>query len=443
MRSLRSPFLLALADVLISALVVAPLVVAYWRGTWQVVDAYLVPLVGDPLNGWLSLAFGITIHLVFALLQPLLGLAPLRPHATFLALSRAYTALFGIACVNCWRGIWKVLDHELGITPLADAGSFAAALLALALTRTVRNISAPPFVVAVDDALGYFKFPTAFRTKISLAENGRRQVETKDSEDPYQRYGRSVIARAGVASWCAVRYVADCVVSVVVIGSLVVVVWRGAWYLVDRLLFPEKPEWSAWGSLILGYSIAVFVFSLQVPAVALCARLKHGFLRLVTADTFIFLSFCGTVNVWRGVWNLLNIHLLPDFPLMSNWLTHVVGLLVLMLLHCSNSILVRGVWFDGEEEKGACVVFPVLYIRHYSKKQHMGANHGIPAEEEMQTIKQGDVVHPLMSNHHNKSSDIQSSHREKEEESAHVRRDSDSTPLTPDVTREIIIGRTT
>ncbi|XP_071454961.1 uncharacterized protein fusl [Hetaerina americana] len=443
MRSPSSPVFLALADVLISALVVAPLVVAYWRGTWQVVDAHLVPLVGDSLSGWLSFAFGIIVHLVFALLQPLLNLAPLRPRATFLVLSRAYTALFGIACVNCWRGVWKVLDHELGITPMADAASFAGALLALALTRTLRNVSAPPFVVALDDAVNYFKFPTAFRTRISPAENGCRQIETKDSEAPYRQHRRSLFARAGRASWYALRYGVDCIISVVVIGTLVVVVWRGAWYLLDRLLFPEKPEWSAWGSLVLGYSITIFVFSLQIPAQVLCARLKHSFLRLVTADTFIFLSFCGTVNVWRGVWNLLNLFLLPDLPLMSNWLTHVVSLLVLMLLHCSNSILVRGVWLDGEEKKGACVVFPVLYIRHYSKKQHMGENHGTPSEEEMQTVKQGDAVHPLMSNHHHRSQDMKTSHREKEEGSSQVRRDSPHAPLTPDVTREIIIARTT
>lgn len=41
-----------------------------------------------------------------------------------------------------------------------------------------------------------------------------------------------------------------------------------------------------------------------------CDRLK-GFWRIVTADMFLFFSFIGTVNVWRGVWQLLDVYFLP------------------------------------------------------------------------------------------------------------------------------------
>lgn len=41
-----------------------------------------------------------------------------------------------------------------------------------------------------------------------------------------------------------------------------------------------------------------------------CDRLK-GFWRIVVADMFLFFSFIGTVNVWRGVWQLLDVYFLP------------------------------------------------------------------------------------------------------------------------------------
>lgn len=54
---------------------------------------------------------------------------------------------------------------------------------------------------------------------------------------------------------------------------------------------------------------------------------------------------------------------------MSDWITHGVSLLLLILLNCSNSVLVRGVYIDAEEPAGQCVVFPVYYIRLFFQKE--------------------------------------------------------------------------
>ncbi|CAG2057275.1 unnamed protein product [Timema podura] len=222
-------------------------------------------------------------------------------------------------------------------------------------------------------------------------------------------------------------YVLDCVFSVTVIGSLVVFVWRGAWTILDIYLIPSSPDLSAWGSLgqihsqiwcassadryqtqddtyrdllyrrfltrdkrdappgcfflykrnqgrsqeglgVLGYGIVFFTFALQTPMKLVCNRLK-GIPRLLVADIYLFLSFCGTVNVWRGIWNLLNIYFIPENLELSYWVTYLVSLMILILLNCSNSILVRGVYIDGEEEGGKCVVFPCYYLRLYFQNE--------------------------------------------------------------------------
>lgn len=107
-------------------------------------------------------------------------------------------------------------------------------------------------------------------------------------------------------------------------------------------------------------------FSLQSLMRYVCARLQ-GLPRLIAADSFLLLSFLGTVNVWRGIWNILDLWLLPDNPELSCWITHVGCFVFLVLLNCSNSILVRGVYIDAEEDDGKCVAFPCHYLRLFFK----------------------------------------------------------------------------
>lgn len=54
---------------------------------------------------------------------------------------------------------------------------------------------------------------------------------------------------------------------------------------------------------------------------------------------------------------------------MSDVLTHSISFLLLALLNCSNSVLVRGVYIDAEEPAGQCVIFPVYYIRLFFQKE--------------------------------------------------------------------------
>lgn len=44
-------------------------------------------------------------------------------------------------------------------------------------------------------------------------------------------------------------------------------------------------------------------------------------------------------------------------------------MVLLILLNCSNSVLVRGVYIDAEEPAGQCVIFPVYYIRLFFQKE--------------------------------------------------------------------------
>lgn len=60
----------------------------------------------------------------------------------------------------------------------------------------------------------------------------------------------------------------------------------------------------------IGYMVVAIAFLLQPVMRWLCDRL-NGAMRLLAADVFLLFSLLGTVNVWRGIWNLLNIYFLP------------------------------------------------------------------------------------------------------------------------------------
>ncbi|KAK2586637.1 hypothetical protein KPH14_011684 [Odynerus spinipes] len=326
--------ILTILDTIFSAIVAAPAVVGYWRGTWGLSDAYLYP--GDPvLSSLISVGIGFTGLFIFSVIQNILNdlLHPDKHRLSYYVGSRLYTAVFGFCCVNAWRGAWQALDLYTELIPSTVFATTAVSLLALAIMRAIRNVSAPPFSLGLDSCPGYFEVQTMFRVN-----------NTRD--------------------WSL--YLLDCAFSVCVVGTLVVFVWRGVWILFDIYLLPEDREHSALGSLAIGYIIVIITFSLQPLMRYVCARLE-GLARLIAADICLLLSFLGTVNVWRGIWNLLDLWLLPNNLVLSCWITHVGCFVFLVLLNCSNSILVRGVYIDAEEEEGKCVIFPCHYLRLFFK----------------------------------------------------------------------------
>lgn len=157
-------------------------------------------------------------------------------------------------------------------------------------------------------------------------------------------------------------------------------------------MFSREPSTQA-----IGYGLVIITFSMQSLMKWACDRLT-GWKRLVVADIFLTFSFIGTVNVWRGIWQLLDIYFLPgtkcrkaegqrskfpiihsshpiiiiiiaDNKLLGDFISHAGSFLLLALLNCSNSVLVRGVYIDAEEPNGQCVIFPIFYIRLFFEKE--------------------------------------------------------------------------
>ncbi|XP_055387284.1 uncharacterized protein LOC129615897 isoform X2 [Condylostylus longicornis] len=337
-RSLHSS-LLALIDILFSSLIIAPLVISYWRGTWELLGHYIMPHQ-ILFSACLSFFIGLFGHSLFVIGQQFLAnaLNPDRVRLTYYVISRFYTYVYGSICVNGWRGAWILVDLFTGNTQLWTVALVTLiVILLLAGTRGFRNCCATPFALITDYRDGYFEVATMFKT-LGSKEPG--------------------------------LYVLDCLFSVLIVGTLVVVAWRGVWVMLDLTLYPTSKALSGWGSLIIGYIIVTVTFATQPTIQWTCEKIS-GLCRIIVADLFLFISFLGTVNVWRGVWMLIDVYLYSDDHVFSCWLSHSVSFMLLILLNCSNSVLVRGVYIDCEEPNGECVVFPIQYVRLFFQKERL------------------------------------------------------------------------
>lgn len=160
--------ILAILDAIFSSTITGPAVVGYWRGTWGLSDFFIYP--GDRVYSSLtSIAIGFSGLFAFNLAQHVLdeSLNPDKHRLLYYLGSRLYTAVFGFCCVNAWRGAWQALDLFTEHTFTTVFATTSVSLLALAIMRAIRNISAAPFAINLDSRSGYFEVPTMFRVNVS------------------------------------------------------------------------------------------------------------------------------------------------------------------------------------------------------------------------------------------------------------------------------------
>nr|XP_018902842.1 PREDICTED: uncharacterized protein LOC109034258 isoform X1 [Bemisia tabaci]XP_018902843.1 PREDICTED: uncharacterized protein LOC109034258 isoform X1 [Bemisia tabaci]XP_018902844.1 PREDICTED: uncharacterized protein LOC109034258 isoform X1 [Bemisia tabaci]XP_018902846.1 PREDICTED: uncharacterized protein LOC109034258 isoform X1 [Bemisia tabaci]XP_018902847.1 PREDICTED: uncharacterized protein LOC109034258 isoform X1 [Bemisia tabaci]XP_018902848.1 PREDICTED: uncharacterized protein LOC1090342 len=330
-------------DYLLSSFVVAPLVVGCWLSLWMIIDAY--PMIFLEVNSYL---FGSALIFVLTLVREdvvavTMKLGEKRCQSwCYAVLARVYVYVFFFCGILQWRSLWCLLDFYFDKDVRAVTGVTLVSLAVVVVLKMPESLLAPPYFVGKDtNPVDVFVFPTWF------------SLSPKDNN--------------------IVLYSLDCFFSVFIIGSLLVFVWRGAWTLIDIFLYPGDPVFSAWYSLVIGYIVVFTTFALQ-PVVKKLVKKLEGFWRLCIVDAYLIFSFTGTINVWRGIWNLLSAYFIPSSPTTAAWVCHVGCFILLILINSSNSVLVRGVYVDAEEEGSKCVDFPCYYLRLFflaRRKKHL------------------------------------------------------------------------
>lgn len=168
--SIHAAFLVFL-DVIFSAVIAAPIIVAYWRGTWNLMIFVLFP--DDQFWSAIgSCVIGTVGHFIFFFYQERFehSFHPDKHRITFMIVSRIYTAVYGVICVNGWRGGWMLLDQYVPQSILVLSVIASVCSILLAFVKGLRNISSTPFAISTDHSKDYFVVPTMFKTSVRKCE---------------------------------------------------------------------------------------------------------------------------------------------------------------------------------------------------------------------------------------------------------------------------------
>lgn len=178
--TMHNAFLVFL-DVAFASVIVGPVVVIYWRGTWNLMTLWLYP--DDVAMSAIGSCFIGTIgHFVCFYCQDALSkhVDKNRNRLTFMIVSRLYTAIYGLICVNGWRGPWALLDIYSTDSVSSLLLTILIATVLLIICKGLRNITSAPFGVSTDHSKDYFVAPTMFKSSVRnpKAKHGRKAKKT-------------------------------------------------------------------------------------------------------------------------------------------------------------------------------------------------------------------------------------------------------------------------
>jgi len=311
----RREMLLSLADLLWSALIVAPLVVLFWRGTWDILDVVVYPSDDLPetqssrqLSGMVCYLIGLLTRIFLDLikfhLKEFLDTKPLLIQTLGGLVFRGAYAFSG---VSFWRGIWNLMIQDVGLKTFQLIIVLVGSLLVLLFSRVSRSLISAPLGILLDNHSNTFESSTFFK----------RTPDTK---------------------WW---FLLDVVFTNLVARQLVVFSWWSLWSLENIHLVKnrigEKDSYVSYDSILMGYAATGLVFTMDKLLISSTTTKQYITKPLRYLTTI--LAFFASVNVWRGVWSIYDNFLFPGVAKELNYLVSMsFGFLMLSLLLLSNTI---------------------------------------------------------------------------------------------------------
>jgi len=301
-----------------SCVIVAPLTVLFWRGTWDLLQLVVYPKIpaeDEDSKSYRKDSSGLVCFITGAIVRIILDLIKFhlgeclhsKPSIIKKIGGLIYTSVYALAGVSFWRGIWLLMELDVGEKTLQLCVVLIGGLAVLSFSQISRTLIGTPLALCQDTHENIFK-PSTFFLKTP---------ETK--------------------LW----FLADVLFTNLVVRLMVVFCWWSLWSLEDRFLILNKisevDKTIAYDSVILGYGVALVVFLMDI-LVEKSTTTKQYIKKPLLATTII-VAFFASVNVWRGVWSIYDSFLFPGIPEELNYLTSlVVAILALSLLQLSNTI---------------------------------------------------------------------------------------------------------
>ncbi|XP_070578011.1 uncharacterized protein [Ptychodera flava] len=345
--------LLHCLELIVTPGVITPCVVGYWRGVWNLLNMYLFPNHPD-ISYIMSALSGLALILVFGITQNFhkrrFPFTTVRWHIY----SRLYSFLMAFAFLNHWRGLWSLLNFYTSTSLSSTLSSLVIGTTSLVFLRGVKNVALIPSFVYRDHEDTVFDCSTRFNVNCS---------------------GETVKLK--------LLFIADLLVSFLFINSFVVFFWRGVWGTLDNLLLPHHKDMSSYASVVIGYGTFIACYLLQYPTQIASVNLaqKPFPLHLLFEDVYMLVAGFGAVNIWRGLWYVYDLHILPENFTISNVITAAVGTVILYLLLAGRCLGVCGCAVDGDRSDGSGILFSHFFGKlneplKPSEEQSNLADHG-------------------------------------------------------------------
>ncbi|XP_033724708.1 uncharacterized protein LOC117314729 [Pecten maximus] len=332
-------------DVFISFTIIATLVTFFWRGTWDMLDAFLIP-TNYALSLWVSFVGGSFLHMILAILQNTLNVTFTPEKLSsfgFCVVSRLHAYLAAFLQVCQWRGFWGLLD----IYGIANWITLLLPILVLSVLGSMSQTTGPPLAVVHDlDQQDYFTVAPIIDTD----------------------------CRPG---WLAILSGAS--FYVLLITNLGIAYWRGVWSVLDVHVFPEDLVRSAAFSLALSIFLALPILTGEQYIREFCRnKYRNRIVRTFVEKAYITVASLVAINHWRGVWYIQISFLLPDNPHMSAIISHFVGIAGLMTLFVSRTAAGVNSFDDRDIYGGKPGLFTLAYTSRICKLKDDNSSYIVP-----------------------------------------------------------------
>jgi len=218
-----------------------------------------------------------------------------------------YTALYALAGVSFWRGVWFLMKLDVGVGTWHLLVVLIGSLSVLLVSRVPKSLISSPLALAMDRHEVTFQNGTFFR---------------KTPDDGW---------------W----FLVDVIFTNLVVRQLIVFCWWSLWSLENEFLklnfMGEESSDVSVDSLLIGYAGAMLSVTLDQLAQGLTSTKLY--LARPISVFITLLAFFSSVNVWRGVWSMLNHYFFSNLDPDENYvISHIAGLCILSALLLSNTI---------------------------------------------------------------------------------------------------------
>lgn len=273
-------YLLRLVDYLIVCILISPLVIYYWQGTWILMDIYVFP---DSFldSALLSTGLGVLFSLFILGTQGWIVEKLSHYHEICLKIAWKMCIYFtSLSTISFWRGVWMLMDRFTGVTLTIFLVSHCMAFVFLITTRTTSSIVSSP---------GYLLKDETVSPSTSFNFDGL----------PLINYIKS--------KWMKIFF--SHFLTVFMISTAIVCYWRGTWNL-GIYLTNMSVGTGLYNCVVrtsFGYVVCLICFLISQP---LQKKLTGNSLpwpylfKALLEHVFIYVLGFAVVNVWSGLWCL-------------------------------------------------------------------------------------------------------------------------------------------